>query len=113
MEGADYPPWCNIFTKKDTELFEFENDLEAYYGSGNAYEITSMAPHHLFTEIYSLIDAHSLGGQKPKASAVFTFGHSGGIKPIINAFEHRRDDWHLKVCMTNANLLSQISLSSF
>jgi len=96
-DGADYPPWCNIFSKEDTKLFEFENDLEAYYGSGNAYEITTMAPHHLFTEIYSLIDSHSLGGQKPKASAVFTFGHSGGIKPIINAFEHRRDDWHLKV----------------
>jgi len=95
-DGADYPPWCNIFTKKDTELFEFENDLEAYYGSGNAYEITTMAPHHLFTEIYSLIDAHSPGSQKPNASVVLTFGHSGGIKPLINAFEHVRDDWHLK-----------------
>merc|ERR1712037_176043 len=48
-----------------------------------------------FSEIYDLIDAHSFGGQRPNASAVFTFGHSGGIKPIINAFEIFRDDWNL------------------
>ena len=78
-------------------LWEFENDLEAHYGSGPAFEITTFAPHKLFDEIYSLIDAHSLGGQKPNASAVFTFGHSGGVKPIINAFEVFRDDWNLTV----------------
>jgi len=92
---AEFPPWCNLFTKEDMALWEFENDLEAHYGSGPAFEITTMAPHKLFDEIYSLIDAHSLGGQKPNASAVFTFGHSGGVKPIINAFEIFRDDWNL------------------
>jgi len=92
---AEFPPWCNLFTKEDMALWEFENDLEAHYGSGPAFEITTMAPHKLFDEIYSLIEAHSLGGQKPNASAVFTFGHSGGIKPIINAFEVFRDDWNL------------------
>merc|ERR1712095_69781 len=45
--------------------------------------------------ICSLIDAHSPGGQKPNASAVLTFGHSGGIKPILNALEHVRDDRNL------------------
>ena len=78
-------------------LWEFEGDLESHYGSGPAFEITTFAPHKLFTEIYSLIDAHSAGGQKPNASAVLTFGHSGGIKPIINAFEHVRDDRNLTV----------------
>jgi len=92
---AEFPPWCNIFSKEDMALWEFENDLEAHYGSGPAFEITTMATHKLFEEIYDLIDAHSFGGQTPNASAVFTFGHSGGIKPIINAFEIFRDDWNL------------------
>jgi len=92
---AEFPPWCNIFSKEDMALWEFENDLEAHYGSGPAFEITTMATHQLFSEIYGLIDAHSFGGQRPNASAVFTFGHSGGIKPIINAFEIFRDDWNL------------------
>lgn len=92
---AEYPPWCNLFTKEDMALWEFEGDLESHYGSGPAFDITTYAPHKLFTEIYSLIDAHSAGGQKPNASAVLTFGHSGGIKPIINAFEHVRDDRNL------------------
>merc|ERR1719431_846689 len=92
---AEFPPWCNIFSKEDMALWEFENDLEAHYGAGPAFEITTMATHQLFSEIYDLIDAHSFGGQRPNASAVFTFGHSGGIKPIINAFEIFRDDWNL------------------
>merc|ERR1711988_1283523 len=90
-----YPPWCNIFSKEDMALWEFENDLEAHYGSGPAFDITTYATHKLFTEIYDLIDAHSFGGQLPNASAIFTFGHSGGIKPIINSFEIFRDDFNL------------------
>merc|ERR1712110_671154 len=54
-----------------------------------------MAPHKLFDEIYSLIDAHEFDGERPNASAVLTFGHSGGIKPIINALEIFRDDRNL------------------
>merc|ERR1712012_1054132 len=94
---AEFPPWCNLFTKEDMAVWEFENDLEAHYGSGPAFEITTMAPHKLFDEIYSLIEAHSLGDyeERPNASAVLTFGHSGGIKPIINAFEIYRDDRNL------------------
>merc|ERR1719410_2815022 len=92
---AEYPPWCNIFSKEDMALWEFENDLEAHYGSGPAFDITTYATHKLFTEIYDLIDAHSFGGQLPNASAIFTFGHSGGIKPIINSFEIFRDDFNL------------------
>ena len=92
---ADFPPWCNIFSKEDMALWEFENDLEAHYDSGPANEITTMATHKLFAEIYDLIDAHSYRGQKPNASAVFTFGHSGGLRPIINALEIFRDDWNL------------------
>jgi len=76
-------------------LWEFEGDLESHYGSGPAFEVTTYVPHKLFTEIYSLMDAHSPGGQKPNASAVLTFGHSGGIKPLINAFEVFRDDRNL------------------
>merc|ERR1719245_1499156 len=92
---AEFPPWCNIFSKEDMALWEFENDLEAHYGSGPAFDITTYATHKLFTEIYDLIDAHSFGGQLPNASAIFTFGHSGGIKPIINSFEIFRDDFNL------------------
>merc|ERR1711909_132216 len=92
---AEYPPWCNIFTKEDMALWEFEGDLESHYGAGPAFEITTMAPHKLFEEIYSLIDAHEFDGERPNASAVLTFGHSGGIKPIINAFEIFRDDRNL------------------
>merc|ERR1711988_629671 len=92
---AEFPPWCNIFSKEDVALWEFENDLEAHYGSGPAFDITTYATHKLFTEIYDLIDAHSFGGQLPNASAIFTFGHSGGIKPIINSFEIFRDDFNL------------------
>jgi len=94
---AEYPPWCNIFTKEDMALWEFEGDLESHYGAGPAFEITTMAPHKLFNEIYSLIDAHEFDGERPNASAVLTFGHSGGIKPIINAFEIFRDDRNLTV----------------
>merc|ERR1711988_1564422 len=92
---AEFPPWCNIFSKEDVALWEFENDLEAHYQSGPAFDITTYATHKLFTEIYDLIDVHSFGGQTPNASAVFTFGHSGGLKPIINALEIFRDDWNL------------------
>ena len=90
-------------------LWEFEGDLEAHYGSGPAFDITTYAPHKLFTEIYSLIDAHSSGGQKPNASAVLTFGHSGGIKPILNALEHVRDDRNLTVKNVQFNYSSLIS----
>merc|ERR1719316_613487 len=91
---AEFPPWCNIFTKEDMAIWEFEGDLESHYGSGPGFEITTMAPHKLFEEIYSLIDAHEFGdyGERTNASAVLTFGHSGGIKPIINALEIYRDD---------------------
>jgi len=92
---AEYPPWCNIFTKEDMALWEFEGDLETFYKAGPAFEFTTMAPHKLFDEIYSLIDAHEFDGERPNASAVLTFGHSGGIKPIINAFEIFRDDRNL------------------
>merc|ERR1711860_405096 len=92
---AEYPPWCNIFTKEDMALWEFEGDLESHYGAGPAFEITTMAPHKLFEEIYSLIYAHESDGERPNASAVLTFGHSGGIKPIINALEIFRDDRNL------------------
>merc|ERR1711860_323937 len=92
---AEYPPWPNIFTKDEMALREFEGDLEAHYGAGPAFEITTMAPHKLFEEIYSLIDAHEFDGERPNASAVLTFGHSGGIKPIINALEIFRDDRNL------------------
>ena len=78
-------------------LWEFEDDLESHYGAGPAYWITTMATHELFAEIYNLIDTHSLGSQRPNASAVLTFGHSGGVKPIINAFEIFRDDWNITV----------------
>merc|ERR1712179_507627 len=47
---AEFPPWCNLFTKEDMALWEFENDLEAHYGSGPAFEITTMAPHKLFDD---------------------------------------------------------------
>ena len=94
---AEFPPWCNIFSKEDMALWEFENHLEAHYGSGPAFDITTYATHKLFSEIYDLIDAHSFGGQLPNASAIFTFGHSGGIKPIINSFEIFRDDFNLTV----------------
>merc|ERR1719297_347394 len=94
---AEFPPWCNIFTKEDMAIWEFEGDLESHYGSGPGFEITTMAPHKLFEEIYSLIDAHEFGdyGERTNASAVLTFGHSGGIKPIINALEIYRDDRNL------------------
>ena len=105
---AEFPPWCNIFSKEDMALWEFENDLEAHYGSGPAFEITTMATHKMFAEIYDLIDAHSFGGQTPNASAVFTFGHSGGIKPIINAFEIIRDDWNLTVKQNTTQILFKI-----
>ena len=80
-------------------IWEFEGDLESHYGSGPGFEITTYAPHKLFEEIYSLIDAHEFGdyGERPNASAVLTFGHSGGIKPIINALEIYRDDRNLTV----------------
>merc|ERR1711988_2092779 len=92
---AEFPPWCNIFSKEDMALWEFENDLKAHYLSGPAFDITTYATHKLFSEIYDLIDAHSFGGQLPNASAVFTFGHSGGLLPIINAFKIFRDNWNL------------------
>ena len=92
-------------------LWEFENDLEAHYGSGPAFDITTYATHKLFTEIYDLIDAHSFGGQLPNASAIFTFGHSGGIKPIINSFEIFRDDFNLTVLKAKSQ--SPILLSSW
>ena len=88
-------------------LWEFEGDLESHYGAGPAFEITTMAPHKLFEEIYSLIDAHEFDGERPNASAVLTFGHSGGIKPIINAFEIFRDDRNLTV--KNIQLLNSCS----
>ena len=78
-------------------LWEFEGDLETFYKAGPAFEFTTMAPHKLFDEIYSLIDAHEFDGERPNASAVLTFGHSGGIKPIINALEIFRDDRNLTV----------------
>ena len=90
-------------------IWEFEGDLESHYGSGPGFEITTMAPHKLFEEIYSLIDAHEFGdyGERTNASAVLTFGHSGGIKPIINALEIYRDDRNLTV--KNIQLLNSWS----
>jgi len=75
-------------------LWEFEGDLEAHYKSGPANEITTMAPHKLFNEIHSLIDFHEIDDERPDET-ILTFGHSGGIQPIINAFEIFRDDRNL------------------
>merc|ERR550532_880223 len=59
---ADFPPWCNIFSKYDTTLFEFEEDLELFYEAGPAFEITTMAPHKVFKDLYTLLNAFSDGG---------------------------------------------------
>ena len=56
-----------------------------------------MATHKVFKDLYGLIDAHSSGGHVPGASAVLTFGHSGGLMPLINAFEIYRDEGNLTV----------------
>ena len=56
-----------------------------------------MATHKVFKDLYGLIDDHSSGGQVPGASAVFTFGHSGGLMPLINALEIYRDEGNLTV----------------
>ena len=95
--SADFPPWCNIFIKEDLKLFEFENDLEAFYESGPAFEITTMATHKMFKDLFQLIDASSSVGQMPETRAVLTFGHSGGLMPLINAFEIYKDEGNLTV----------------
>ena len=92
---ADFPPWCNIFSKYDTTLFEFEEDLELHYEAGPAFEITTMAPHKVFTDLFTLLDAHSSGADND--NVVFTFGHRGGLLPLINAFEIYRDESNLTV----------------
>ena len=97
---ANFPPWCNIFSKEDTTLFEFSFDLEAFYESGPAFEITTMATHKVIKDLYGLIDSHTSSDQTPEASAVFTFGHSGGLGPLINAFEIYRDEGNLTVYHT-------------
>ena len=91
---ADFPPWCNLFSKYDTTLFEYEEDLELHYEAGPAFEITTMAPHKVFKDLYSLLDAHSSGVNE---TVVLTFGHRGGLLPLINAFEIYRDDFNLTV----------------
>ena len=93
---ADFPPWCNIFSKYDTTLFEFEEDLELYYEAGPAFEITTMAPHKVFKDLYTLLDVFSDGGDTDK-NVVLTFGHRGGLLPLINAFEIYRDGSNLTV----------------
>ena len=93
---ADFPPWCNIFSKYDTTLFEFEEDLELHYEAGPAFEITTMAPHKVFKDLYTLLDAFSDGGD-PDKNVVLTFGHRGGLLPLINAFEIYRDESNLTV----------------
>ena len=89
-EIADFPPWCNLFSKVDTTLFEFEEDLELHYEAGPAFEITTMAPHKVFADLYSLLEADN-------ETIVLTFGHRGGLLPLINAFEIYRDDFNLTV----------------
>lgn len=95
--AADFPPWCNVFSKSDTTLFEFEEDLELFYEAGPAFEITTMAPHKVFKDLYSLLDTHSSGGEGTNKTVVLTFGHRGGLLPLINAFQIYRDDSNLTV----------------
>ena len=82
---ADFPPWCNIFSKQDTELFEFKHDLQAFYMSGPAFKITTMAAHKVFKD------------QMSESNAVITIGHSEGLESLINAFEIYRDEDNLTV----------------
>lgn len=89
--SAEFPPWCNLFSKYDTTLFEFEEDLELHYEAGPAFEITTMAPHKVFTDLFTLLDAHN------DSNVVLTFGHRGGLLPLINAFEIYRDESNLTV----------------
>ena len=101
---AEFPPWCNLFSKYDTTLFEFEEDLELHYEAGPAFEITTMAPHKVFTDLFTLLDAHSSGAHSSGAhndNVVLTFGHRGGLLPLINAFEIYRDESNLTVGMKN------------
>ena len=56
-----------------------------------------MATHKMFKDLFELIDASSSVGQMPEARAVLTFGHSGGLMPLINAFEIYKDEGNLTV----------------
>ena len=94
---ADFPPWCNIFSKQDTELFEFKHDLGAFYMSGPAFEITTMATHKVFKDLYDLIDSHTSNGQMSESRTMITIGHSEGLESLINAFEIYRDEGNLTV----------------
>ena len=55
-----------------------------------------MAPHKVFKDLYTLLDAFSDGGD-PDKNVVLTFGHRGGLLPLINAFEIYRDGSNLTV----------------
>ncbi len=55
-----------------------------------------MAPHKVFKDLYTLLDAFSDGGD-PDKNVVLTFGHRGGLLPLINAFEIYRDESNLTV----------------
>lgn len=56
-----------------------------------------MATHKMFKDLFELIDSSISVGQMTEASAVLTFGHSGGLMPLINAFEIYRDEGNLTV----------------
>ena len=65
--------------------------------SGPAFEITTMATHKVFKDLYDLIDSHTSNGQMSEPSAVITIGHSEGLESLINAFEIYRDEGNLTV----------------
>ena len=72
-----------------------------------------MATHKMFKDLFELIDASISVGQMTEASAVLTFGHSGGLMPLINAFEIYRDEGNLTVWKWICLLTSMKMLSDY
>ncbi|KAF2722167.1 phosphoglycerate mutase-like protein [Polychaeton citri CBS 116435] len=73
-------PWCDIFTDKEWEKFEYARDLLHYYraGSGNPYAAT-------MGWLWLNATANLVRRGPAAGPLFFSFAHDGGIVPVLAA----------------------------
>lgn len=99
FETAWFPnevsPWCTIFTEKDLQILEYNEDLEYYWIDGHGFSLTEYIACVAFKDMY-----HTLSS-KSKHDVVFYFTHSGTVLKILahlkiynDSVSPRHDNFH-------------------
>ena len=101
---CQYPSWCSVFTNEDLEIWQFSEDLVAYYTYGpGSKEIVKHMTQPLFTDMFRNFDK-LVADKSSRKSSLLNFGHDSTIQSFLNALGLFTDDRNLLASDWSADL---------